>query len=139
MSDYATAVREALHQEIAELSKISWLFSQNPEKDFSRKSPLTFTKLIHSLICMGGNSIQVELLKLFHMHQRTPTASAFVQQRSKIMPEALAYLFDQFNHQYPCWKTFEGYRLLACDGSDIVFTANAQDKFPCRILWQHCK
>ncbi|MEG2719642.1 MAG: hypothetical protein RSA55_08915, partial [Clostridia bacterium] len=72
MSDYVKEVREALRKEIAELSKIAWLFSQHPEKDFTRKSPLQFSKLVESLICMGGNSIQLELLKLFHMNQKTP-------------------------------------------------------------------
>lgn len=128
MSDYAKTVRETIQQEIAELSKISWLFSRNPGKDFSRKSPLQFTKLIQSLICMGGNSIQVELLNIFHMDTKTPTTSAFVQQRHKLLPQALSFLFEQINHRYPCWKTYEGYRLLACDGSDIVYTTNAQDR-----------
>ncbi|MEG0513939.1 MAG: IS4/IS5 family transposase, partial [Clostridia bacterium] len=127
MSDYAKEVREALRKEIAELSKIAWLFSQHPEKDFTRKSPLQFSKLVESLICMGGNSIQLELLKLFHMNQKTPTTSAFVQQRGKIMPEAFEYLFQRFNAHYSCWKTFEGYRLLACDGSDIVYRSDAPD------------
>ncbi|MEF9880153.1 MAG: IS4/IS5 family transposase, partial [Clostridia bacterium] len=106
MSDYAKEVREALRKEIAELSKIAWLFSQHPEKDFTRKSPLQFSKLVESLICMGGNSIQLELLQLFHMNQKTPTTSAFVQQRGKIMPEAFEYLFQRFNTHYSCWKTF---------------------------------
>ncbi|MBQ3284385.1 MAG: hypothetical protein IJH40_01975, partial [Ruminococcus sp.] len=47
------------------------------------------------------------------------SASAFVQQRSKILPSAFEEIFKQFINTMNPVKLYEGFRLLAVDGSDI--------------------
>ena len=55
------------------------------------------------------------------------SASAFVQQRSKILPSAFESVFKGFINIMNPVKLFEGYRLLAVDGSDIRTPVNPDD------------
>ena len=119
--------RKSLMKCIDELSKISHLFSANPSKDFSRNRKLPFKKMITSLLCMKGGSLSNELLDLFDNEVNTPSASAFVQQRAKILPEAFETLFHMFNKAQKSFPALDGYRLLAIDGSDIHIPTNKFD------------
>ncbi len=59
-----------------------------------------------------------------------PTKSAFCQQRAKVSSEAFQFLFHFFTErlmELDAPKTFRGYRLLACDGSDINIPYNPLD------------
>jgi hypothetical protein len=47
---------------------------------------------------MESGSLKKELLELFHYNPDTATASAFNQQREKILPEALEFLFREFSN-----------------------------------------
>jgi len=76
---------------------------------------------------MGGNSIYKELLEYFKYDVETATSSAFVQQRGKILPSALEYLFKAFTNSFDNYKTFNGYRLLAADGSKLNIAHNPRD------------
>lgn len=70
------------------------------------------------MLSMKGNSIGKDLLDYFEP-QELMTASAFVQQRDKLLPETFEYLFREFNDVCSDDLTYEGYHLLAVDGSDI--------------------
>ncbi|WP_308635866.1 transposase [Paenibacillus silvisoli] len=76
---------------------------------------------------MGGNSLYKELLESQGYDVNTATASAFVQQRHKILPSAMAFLFHEFTQTYPNLKDYRGYRLLAIDGSDLHFATDPTD------------
>ena len=80
---------------------------------------------------MDGGALQNELIKYYDFSEDTPTKSAFCQQRAKVSPEALRFLFCIFTEMLmgidkP--KTFQGYLLLACDGTDINIPYNPSDK-----------
>jgi hypothetical protein len=49
---------------------------------------------------MGGNNTYKELLEYFEYDVETATSSAFVQQRSKILPSTLEYLFKVFANSF---------------------------------------
>ena len=50
---------------------------------------------------MGGQSLNRELLEIWHLDQQTPTGSAFIQQRSKLSKDALPFLFEELNEMFP--------------------------------------
>jgi len=79
------------------------------------------------LISMGGNSIHKELLDFCNYDVNTATTSAFVQQRDKILPFALEFLFRKFTNSFSNVKRINGYRLLAADGSDLHIATNPND------------
>ena len=65
-----------------------------------------------------------ELLKRFDCSLDAASASAFVQQRSKLAPEAFPALFDLFVRKTQPTKLYKGFRLFAADGSDIQIPNN---------------
>ena len=82
---------------IDELDTIHDLFVLNPGHDFSRKRKISFTDTFWFLIGILGKSMPNEILDFFNHSISAPSASAFIQQRKKILTEAWAYLFHSFN------------------------------------------
>jgi len=113
---------------ISNMADYPWLFSNNPEKDFSRKRKLDFSQLLHLCISMEAGTVKDELLKYFSYDADTITNSGFFQQRSKLLTEAFSFLFHQFNQLYDYTLYKDRFQLLACDGSSFTFTRNPSDE-----------
>ena len=128
MNAYAKNIKKKLDRSIQNLSEIISLFSKKPGKDFTRDRKLPIKKLIEFLIFMGGNTQTKELLEHFKFDIKTPTSSAFIQQRNKLLPEALAFVLSEFVNSLKKLKTFKGYRLIAVDGSKVSIPLNPEDK-----------
>ena len=125
---FAEHVKKQLLSLIDEMATVPWLFSKNSSTDFSRTRKLDFASTIQLILSMESGSIKKELLDFFKFSSDTPTASAFAQQRSKLLLETWAFLFHEFNDSFPTEKKYNGYRLLACDGSDLNIARNPEDK-----------
>lgn len=76
---------------------------------------------------MGSESVGKSLMESFHFQEKAPSAPAFVQQRKKLLPEALEALFHGFTNQLHPEKKYRGYRLFAVDGSSLKSAAYPQD------------
>lgn len=129
--DYAIKVKETLKESISQLDFIKWMFLSNPEKDFTRTRKISFGEFINICLQMEGGSLQNELFKYFDFSEDVPTKSAFCQQRAKVSSEAIKFLFCIFTEmlmEMDAPNTFRGYRLLACDGSDINIPYDPSDK-----------
>lgn len=126
--NYIETVKDSLFKSISNLEEISSLFLSHPGKDFTRKRKLDFQTFMKALLTMSGNSLNKEMLDFFDFAPDAPTVSAFNQQRSKVLPEAFEYLFHDFMEFVPHnKKTFHGYRLIACDGSNLTIATNPKD------------
>ena len=128
MSKEPTKIKTILESLIQKLSENPGSFVKNPGKDFTRNRKLSFKQVITTLICMEGGSLTSELMKRFGCRQDIVSASAFVQQREKIRPEAFKWLFDSFVAATSNSPVYNGYRLWAVDGSDIQIPTNPQDR-----------
>lgn len=124
---FAEQVKNQLLSLIGEMSSVPWLFSKNPSADFSRSRKLDFASTMELILSMESSSIKKELLDYFKYSSDTPTASAFCQQRGKLLLETWDFLFHEFNSCFPPGKKYNGYRLLACDGSDLNIALNPED------------
>ncbi len=124
---FAESVKNELLSLIKEMASVSWFFAKNPFIDFSRKRKLDFETTLRCILSMESGSLQKELLEFFGFDSETPSASAFNQQRNKLLPETFEFLFHEFNSRFPEEKTYRGYRLLACDGSDLNISRNPKD------------
>lgn len=103
-------------------------FVRNPSADFTRDRMLNFENTVNLILSMGSASINRELLDFFqYVSPSVPSASAFVQQRAKILPDAFRTLFLRFNSCFAESPSFNGFRLLACDGTDLDFYGNPAD------------
>lgn len=127
MNEFANSIKGKLDTVLAEMHEYSWLFVNNPKKDFTRRRKLDFKEMLNILLSMGGNSLKLELMKYFSYDVETATCSAFVQQREKILPEALEYLFHRFTSSSVNPNYYDGYRMLAVDGSDLNIAHNPKD------------
>lgn len=127
MSEYPLFVKRKLTSIIKQMAKSPELFAKNPSRDFTRKRKLSFETLIQLLLCMGGGSLDNELLKYFSFDSMAPSSSAFVQQRDKLLPKALEYLLHRFNQSFEDFRSYKGYRLIAFDGSDLIIPHNPKD------------
>lgn len=126
--NYSMKVKNELTELIRSMQGYQWLFVANPNIDFVRKRKLSFETMLQLLISMESGTLKNELLKSFNYSVDTATVSAFNQQRRKILPEAFQFLFHEFNSSFPEERTYRGYRLLACDGSDLNISRNPHDE-----------
>ena len=127
---FVANVRRILKPCIEDLDSVKWMFVTNPDKDFTRNRKISFENFINICLQMESGALQNELLKYYNYSEDTPTKSAFCQQRAKVRPEALEFLFRIFTEillDLGTPKTFKGFRLLACDGSDINIPYNPED------------
>jgi hypothetical protein len=127
MIDYPSYVKIKLSAIINEIAASPEPFLKNPGRDFTRNRKITFESVIKMLLSMGGNSIYKELLEYFGFNSNIASTSAFVQQRNKILPSAFEFLFNKFTNSFECYKTYNGYRLFAVDGSDLNIAHNPND------------
>ena len=128
MSNYINQVSDSLKNHISELANNPCLFLRNPNVDFSRKRKIDFKTFIGIMMNSGGATMSKELLDFFDFNKNTPSVSAFTQQRSKVLPEAFEYLFKSFtDDNLPTTNNYHGYRLIACEGSNLTIATNQKD------------
>ncbi|SFL91104.1 Transposase DDE domain-containing protein [[Clostridium] innocuum] len=96
--------------------------------DFTRKSrKLSFKDTISYILSMAGKPIREELLDFFHYSNNTPTASAFVQARSKISSRVFQFILYELNKAFPPNNLYKGYHLIAVDGSEMQIPLDYSD------------
>lgn len=127
-------VTVSLENLISELARNPSLFLKNPDTDFSRNRKINFKTCVGITMNSGGCTLNKELLDFFDFDVNAPTVSAYTQQRAKILPEAFEYLFHAFTEENAQTKNlYEGYQLLACDGSNLTIAPNLNDP---ETLWK---
>ena len=123
MKNTPILLREILRSLIQKLGETPEQFVRRPGRDFTRPRTLSFETVISLLLTMSENSVGKVLMERFKNRQDTPSASAFVQQRAKLLPAAMETLFQRFTACLRPVGCFQGCRLLAADGSDLKSAA----------------
>lgn len=128
MSKYISTVTDSLTNLISEISENPSLFVRNPKTDFTRNRKINFMTFIGITMNSGGGTMSKELLDYFGFNANTPTVSAYTQQRSKVFPEVFEFLFKSFTKENLTYgNNYKGYRLVACDGSNLTIATNPND------------
>ena len=127
MIDYPKFAKGKLTKIINKMAAEPKLFVKNPNADFTRQRKLSFETVVSLMLSMGGNSLTNELIEYFNYDVNMASSSAFIQQRDKLLPSALKFLLNEFTSSFQDLKTYEGYRLLAADGSDLNIWHNPND------------
>ena len=127
---FLSDLKTTLDNCIAQLDKIHFMFCQNPESDFTRNPKLPFCDYIRFMLQMQSKSVSNEILDFFEHSLSAPSKSAFTQHRYKLQPEGWNFLFHTFTEQCRALSDslYRGYRLLACDGSDVNITRDPSDE-----------
>ena len=119
-------IKQILLSEIKKVSDRADEFCLNPSKCFVRKRKLSFETVIRGIIGMESKSLTNELIDMFDSSPEMTSASAFVQQRSKIKPDAFKTIFESFTSKITTKKS-DTLRILAVDGSDVQIATNPGD------------
>ena len=126
---FSEKVKSRLWNLIDDMSLNASEFTVNPNKDFTRKKKWDFATLMKFIISMESQSLKNELHKYFGYTTDCPSTASFNQRRSQIRENAFQSLFESFTSEYSNnTNLFKGYRLIACDGSDINIAHNPNDK-----------
>ncbi|WP_458455719.1 IS4 family transposase [Methanobrevibacter sp.] len=120
-------IKKLLLSEIKAVANNSDRYCYEPKRNFSRTRKLSFETVIKSIIGMESKNLTNELIDIFNSSHDMPSASAFVQQRSKIKPEAIKAVFDGFTDRI-MRKSLDDLPVLAVDGSDIQIATNPNDE-----------
>lgn len=121
-------VKSALWATVDAMACNTARFVKNPGKDFTRDRKLGFVQMIHFFLCMGSGCISHELMKYFYfLPDEVPTASAFIQQRAKFLPETFQHILWQFNLRFPTKGRWGKFSLIAADGCEFNIARNPQD------------
>ena len=128
MYTYIESVTQSLLKQISDLAKNPSLFLKNPDVDFSRNRKINFKTLVGITMNSVGGTMSKELLDYFDFNVNTPTVYAYTQQRAKVLPEAFEFLFHSFTQEnIRKDNTYEGYQVLACDGSNLSIASNPNE------------
>lgn len=103
-------------------------YCNDPVSDFTRKRKLPVETLIHFIIQMQSISLNSELYEYFNDIDSLPTASALCQQRDKLDISAFQRIMHLFVNAFDVYKTWKGYHVLACDGSDVNIAYDEKDE-----------
>lgn len=127
--NYSLEVKERLLSLISEMNTYHWLFTKHPETDFSRVKKWSFEETMKFILFMEGKSLKDELLEYFDFDNHTPSNSSFNQRRAQVLPEAFEFLFKEFSSIFTDNSpSYDGFRLIACDGTDLCIARNCNDK-----------
>ena len=128
MKHRARKAQEGLCALIRELAGNPAQFVRDPARDFTRSRKLGIEALLKFLLCMEGKSLSCELLNHFDCSPSVISTPGFVQQRAKLLPKALEYIFRSFSQAFHGERLYHGFRLLAMDGSDVQIPTDPTDK-----------
>ena len=119
-------IKKLLTQEIKKVANNAKDYCYNPNSDFTRKRKLSMEQILTGVIGMGNGSLTNEIIDIFNASPQMPTTSAFIQQRSKIKPDAFKAVFDGFSKGI-IENVSKEMPIFAVDGSDIQIATNAED------------
>lgn len=127
MKHTVESLKKTLLSMIEEIGVQPEKYAKNPGRDFTRRRSLTLPALMGLILTMDEKSAWKGLLGYFRNRVDAPSASAFVQQRKKLLPSAFSDLFRRFTDTLAARKAFRGYRLLAADGTSLKSPSYPED------------
>ena len=128
MRNYPKALKRKLLDTICQMREDLSAYATDPKRDFTRSRKLPFETLCRTILSMSGQSLNVELQRQFHYDPTAATASAFVQRRGKLLPAAFEEILRRFTSENRPIRRWNGYTLLAVDGSHVQIPSNIHDK-----------
>ncbi len=120
-------IKSMLNKAISSVCDNINCYSTSPGKAFTRNRKLNCEAMIRYILQLSDKSIQSDLMNRFLTFEDMPSASALCQQRHKLQASAFQRVFSLFTSFFTNYKTYKGYYLLACDGSDINISHNIND------------
>ena len=128
MRNYPKALKRKLLDTICQMRKELSKYTTDPKRDFTRNRKLPFETMCRTILSMSGQSLNVELQRQFRYDPTAATTSTFVQQRGKVLPTAFEEILRRFTYQNRPIRRWNGYTLLAVDGSHVQIPSDIHDE-----------
>lgn len=123
-----STIRNLLDRAISSITDNINCYTKSPDVDFTRARKITADTLIKFILLMSTDkSMNSNLCDYFTLADDLPSQSAMCQRRNLLYPDAFRSVMRLFTDNMENLKTFNGYYLLAYDGSDI--------NIPCQITF----
>ena len=118
-------IKRFLMDDVEELASRPEKLSNSPGKDFTKPKKLLLKDILLFHVFMNQDSTHSELLSYFGNDvDRTPTSSAYFQQRAKLRPDAFRQLLHKFNSHFDPELFNEELVLTAVDGTGMSMFYN---------------
>ena len=135
MANISFIVKQKLESAIKILCRDFSSHVKRPGKDFSRNRKLPFEEVIRFLLPLQGQCMDQELFRHFSKkplffstdYSGIPHSSAMIQARQKLSDSAMPALFHSFTETCKKGALFQGYQLLAIDGSQFSVPENLKE------------
>ena len=124
----AEQVKQTLFSTIDSLLDQRDLFLNDPERDFTRTQKISFRQTVLFPFVAGSGTLTSEVDDFFR-EKDIPFASAMIQRRNQIKPEAFIELFHRFNRRIHLQNNYFGYQIACCDGSRLNLPYNPSDPY----------
>ncbi|MCQ2088523.1 MAG: IS4 family transposase [Bacilli bacterium] len=122
------SVKSGLFDVISFLSSNISDYVKNPDKDMTRHRVFDLKTILSIMMGFSSHRLKTELIEFFGIDaDHIPTSSALTQQRGKLQISLFEDFLTRFNQKFPFTKVFNGYHLLAVDGSDENLPTDSSD------------
>lgn len=122
------SIRHSFFSVLNDVEKDIANYVNKPGSDMTRHRKCSFVDTVIATLCFSMNRTNTELFHFFGIHNRSvPSKSAFTQQRKKLNSDFFPHLLDSFNNVIPFTKTYNGFHLVAVDGSDLNLPTDKND------------
>lgn len=123
-----STTRNLFFSVLSDTEKSIDLFVNKPGADMTRHRCCGFTDTVLTTLSLSMERTNTELFNYFSVKKRhIPSKSALTQQRQKLSSTLFPHILKEFNRVAPFTKTFNGYHLLAVDGSDLNLPTDKND------------
>lgn len=122
-----STITRLLHKAVDTVGANIGCYCKSPGIDFTRKRKISFSDIVFMLMERSDRGLNSVISTYYPTADQMPSPSAFSQRRELVYPDALRRIMRLFTDSMNNLKTYHGYTLLACDGSDINTPYNPYD------------
>lgn len=102
-------------------------YCKSPGSDFTRTGKISFPDIFYMLLERENKGLNSIISTYYQTAEEMPSPSTFSQRRDLVYPDAFRRIMRLFTDSMANLKTYHGYTVLACDGSDINTPYNPND------------
>ena len=98
MNEFADSIKKNLDTILTQMNEYSWMFVNNPQKDFTRKRKLDFKEMLNILLSMGSSTLKLELMKYFSYDVELLPAQHLSNNEKRFCQKHLSLFFINLHH-----------------------------------------
>lgn len=122
-----STIKKFLDQAVHTVEENIVCYCKSPGSDFTRTRKISFPDIFYMLLERENKGLNSIISTYYQTAEEMLSPSAFSQRRELVYPDAFRRIMRLFTDSMTNLKTYHGYTVLACDGSDINTPYNPDD------------